>query len=142
MILFITGYPTNPTLADTDDDGLADNLELGGWEVYSITRSGDSSTWEVDSDPTKRYTFDTDLDDYEKYANILDPWTGDTDLDSLSDISIARQHLRHYPVLGLAEVLDCGGLRDAKLVGQRLRVGLDHHVPLLVREARYYVEVD
>jgi len=76
---------TDPTDIDTDGDGLADNLELGGWEVYRITRSGDSSTWEVDSDPTKIHTFDTNLDDYEKYANILDPWTMDSDSDRISD---------------------------------------------------------
>ena len=66
----VSGYELDPTTSDTDGDGLAENLEIGGWEVFHVTRTGDSQTQEVSSDPTIPDSNDDGMNDYQEFTNI------------------------------------------------------------------------
>jgi hypothetical protein len=74
-------YGTNPTLSDTDGDGLFDNVELAGWIVSVIGEDPRP----VKPDPTKPDTDDDGLNDSLERASLLDPTKSDTDGDGSSD---------------------------------------------------------
>ncbi len=66
----IEGYKTDPTKADTDQDGITDMQEIVGWNTYRVDNSGNSYKPHRSSNPIKDYTFDTSVNDGEKFKHL------------------------------------------------------------------------
>lgn len=92
-----TNTGTDPLDFDTDDDGLADGIEVNGWwidielnnEKYIQTEYEDPSLndlhyW-VNSDPFNEFSDCDALNDYWEYKYGTDPWFDDSDGDGLND---------------------------------------------------------
>lgn len=79
---------TDPLRADSDGDGLHDNLELAGWDVQldSYDENGQVAAYHVDSDPLDADTDDDGLNDKtESEDPKTDPRNPDTDSDGTPD---------------------------------------------------------
>ncbi|MCR8501781.1 MAG: hypothetical protein NDP19_05655, partial [Crenarchaeota archaeon] len=84
-------YGTDPTLADTDGDGLLDPIELAGWNVTIILLDGSTITRHVYPDPTKVDTDGDGISDYTEFLVGSDPTRADTDGDGLPDNDECRR---------------------------------------------------
>jgi len=79
--LEVNTYKTNPLVADTDQDSLKDGLEVNGWQI-----SVDGVPCHVKSNPLSEDSDGDSLTDYSEYATYLtDPSSNDTDRDGLPD---------------------------------------------------------
>lgn len=72
---------TNPLIADTDNDGLNDGLEVKGWVVQIDGLIGR----QVTSNPLSKDSDADNLSDKEEWTHLTDPRRSDTDADGLPD---------------------------------------------------------
>lgn len=82
--------PADGGLLDTDEDGLADNVEQSGWTVTIQLSNGDVLQSTVTSDPSVADTDGDGLDDRAELLAGSNPRNGDTDGDSVGDLDELR----------------------------------------------------
>lgn len=70
---------------DLDCDGIPDEVELQGWQVFVVLGDGTYESRSCTSDPARADTDGDGLTDVEEYAARTDPQRRDTDGDALSD---------------------------------------------------------
>lgn len=91
------GGPILPPGIDADQDGVADQTELDGWDIvvdyqgYGTGATSLLTTVHVTADPTLVDTDGDGLTDYEEFVAHSDPRTADTDADQLSDFDEVRR---------------------------------------------------
>nr|WP_321352128.1 PEGA domain-containing protein [uncultured Methanoregula sp.] len=117
---------SDPTLADTDGDGLTDDFEAGGM----VTDKNGHTFWKVVSNPRMVDSDDDGLGDYMEVQLGTDPLYRDTDNDGIPDgaddypltpiyiskpIEIAQQNIReqYYSKLGL--IFGETGIKDGSM---------------------------
>jgi hypothetical protein len=81
---------TDPSVMDTDEDGLSDGMEVSGWEINIIhertkERVRTIAAAETFCDPTRKDTDYDGIDDFAEFQNSSDPRLWDTDGDLILD---------------------------------------------------------
>ena len=82
---FIGTRPDGDELIDSDEDGLADYIELEGWPVIVTRTDGSTETFHVSSDPLDPDTDNDGVPDNDERHGGLNPLSIDTDGDTLDD---------------------------------------------------------
>jgi hypothetical protein len=81
------GLFTDPSMQDSDEDGLSDGLEIAGWEVHILRESTkeEVKNWTTHSNPTIVDSDSDGVNDYYEFENQSDPQLSDTDGDYILD---------------------------------------------------------
>ena len=82
---FIGTRPDSDDLVDSDEDGLADYIELEGWPVIVTRTDGSIETFHVSSDPLNPDSDNDGVPDSDERHGGLNPLSIDTDGDTLDD---------------------------------------------------------
>ena len=82
---FIGTRPDSDDLVDSDEDGLADYIELEGWPVIVTRTDGSIETVHVSSDPLNPDSDNDGVPDSDERHGGLNPLSIDTDGDTLDD---------------------------------------------------------